>query len=123
MGKRIQMKLTANKNYLDRYVWKCPNRSCRGIENIRKGNKLFESFSKIKFKIILVFVFTHFTAMISPKLSQQILGLNLTSIRRINDYLSSCIIKDQIEEENDLDSLEESAKLLKWMKAVSTKEK
>ena len=37
--------------------------------------------------------------MISPKLSQQILGLNLTSIRRINDYLSSCIIKDQIEEE------------------------
>ena len=98
-NKKVKMKLSQNKNYVDGFVWKC---KCGGMENIRKGNNLFENFKKIKLRLILIYIFTHFTILLSPTISQTILGLNPRTIRRLADYLSSCIIKHQINDEESL---------------------
>jgi len=70
-GKRVFKKLISNRNYLNQCVWKCPYKGCRGVENIRNGNKLFENFPKMKLRILLIYIFTHFNAMmVSPSISQ-----------------------------------------------------
>jgi len=99
-GKKVIMKLIANKNYLDKFIWRCNNKDCGAIENIRNRNNLFGEFPRVKLRILLIFIFTHFTVMLSPSLSQQILKLNLSLIRRLSNRLSEIIIRRQIEEEN-----------------------
>ena len=101
-GTNLNLNISASKNYLDKYVWKCSNRDCRGIENIRKGNQVFGNFPKIKLRILLIFIFTHFTSMISPTISQKTLRMTPLSIRLLSNYLNSCIVKEQLEEEQRL---------------------
>jgi len=47
-------RLSRSKNYLNKVVWRCMNRSCGCMINIRKGNKLIEPFSKVKLKFIFI---------------------------------------------------------------------
>ena len=64
-GKKVIMKLIANKNYLDKFIWRCNNKDCGAIENIRNRNNLFGEFPRVKLRILLIFIFTHFTVMLS----------------------------------------------------------
>jgi len=101
-GRKIMMQLCANRNYLDGYIWKCRSKECGEIENIRKENKLFSNFSKIKLRILLIYIFSHFAFLFSPVNSRKILGLSLKTIRRLSDFLSSCLVKCQIEEDDKI---------------------
>ena len=60
LGKTSSARLVRRETYLDKYVWRCCDKECRDIRNIREGNRLLEMFSKVELKIILIYIFTHF---------------------------------------------------------------
>jgi len=96
------MRLSGSKNYVDDHAWHCSNKDCTGIENIRNNNILFNSFPRIKFRILLIFIFTHFTVLLSPVLSKTILGLSKVTIRELSKLLNSWIVEHQLQVERNV---------------------
>ena len=98
-GKIKEVRLSGSKKFLDKVIWRCKDRSCGGIINIRRGNKLFEAFSKIKLRFILIYIFTHFTVMLSPDATCKTLGVSKLSMRRLYQMISNWVIEEQINDE------------------------
>ena len=92
IGKTNTFRLTQNQAYFDKYVWRCKEKSCRNIQYIRKGSKLFESFPRIKLKFLLIYIFTHFCFLVPATTSSKTLKLSLTTIRKISSLLSEWIV-------------------------------
>ena len=101
-GKVVYVRLSQNKKFVDKYVWRCLNKDCSWTEHIRKGNKLFDEFPRIKLRIILIYIFTHFTVLFSPIHSHKMLGISLKTIHKLSMMLSSWIINKQLKIENDI---------------------
>lgn len=99
-GIRNCCKLSGSKNYIDKYCWKCKDKTCKRKINIRKGNKILENFPKIKLKILLVYILTHFSVLIPPSTSSRILSLSLSTIKRLSNFISSWIVEEQKTFEN-----------------------
>ncbi len=93
------MRLAGAKYYLDKFVWRCEDRNCGGIQNIRKGNIFLETFAKTRVKILVIYIFTHFPFMIPASVSSKTLGLSLATVRNLANVLSSWIASFQIADE------------------------
>jgi len=76
-GKTSAMNLIGKEEYFDKYVWKCSYHNCRSQRMIRTGNILLEQFSRIELRVILIFIFQHFTFMIPAIVSKATLGISL----------------------------------------------
>ena len=100
--KAVHVRLAANKKYIDKYVWRCCDKDCGWTEQIRKGNRLFDEFPRVKLRLLLIYIFTHFTVLLSPVLSSQMLGMSLKTIRKLAMILSNWIIAKQLKTENVL---------------------
>jgi len=99
-NKMKEVRLSNSKNYMDKVIWRCKDRSCGGIVSIRKGNKLLETFYKIKLRIILIFIFTHFSVMLPPVASCMTLGIKKETLQKLYKMLSGWVIQEQIKDEN-----------------------
>lgn len=98
-GKINEVRLSNSKNYLDKVIWRCHNKNCGGIINIRKNNRLLEKFSKIKLRLLLIFIFTHFTVFFPPSASCVTLGIKTETMRNLYQTLNSWIVQEQINDE------------------------
>jgi len=94
-GKINRYKLISMKNYSDGYVWRCQQKECRNIQYIRKDNKLLETFSRVKLRILLLYIFSHYSFLVSASISSKTLGLSLRVIREVSDLLTSWIVEFQ----------------------------
>jgi len=99
-GKIKELRLSASKNYPDGVIWRCKDRNCGGIKSIRSDNFLLEKFKNIKLRLLLIFIFTHFTVMLCPIASCLTLGLSLRTIRELYSVISNWIIQEQMYVEN-----------------------
>jgi len=93
-GKNSLLRLEAREKSLDQYVWRCKEKTCKEIRNIRTGNKLLESFPKVELKIILIYIFTQYCFLIPAVTSIQTLGIGVNTIRKLSNLLTEWIVKD-----------------------------
>ena len=98
-GKIITYKLSGSTSYFDNFVWRCKNKDCKNIVYLRKDNKFLESFPRINLRILLLYVFTHFSYLVPPKTSCDTLGLNFETIRSISHLITQWIVENQKLEE------------------------
>ena len=98
----IDCTLSGSKKYLDKYTWKCTDYTCKRRKNIRKGNKILENFPKIKLKFLLEYIFSHFCMLIPASTSHKVLGLSLSTIKRLSGMVSEWLIEEQISSENSM---------------------
>jgi len=94
-GKTFGLRLSGYKNCFDKYVWRCQKRDCGYMAFIRTGNKLLEAFSRIKLRILLIIVFSHFAFLIPSTVTMKTFRLGPKVIKRLYDLLSTWIIEFQ----------------------------
>ena len=92
LGKTSSVRLVRKETYLDKYVWRCCDKECRDIRNIREGNRLLEMFSKVELKIILIYILTHFCFLTPSSASNKTLNLGYKTIRDIANVISEWIV-------------------------------
>ena len=95
-NERNAVRLSGCQEYIDKYVWRCTNKDCTLKQNIRLNNLLLESFSRVKLRILFIYIFTHFSVMLPPIASSKTLGLSLKTIRNISNPVSTWIVRSQI---------------------------
>lgn len=91
-----EVRLAGAKAYIDKVAWRYKDRFCGGIQGIRNGNKLLEAFPRIKLKILLIYIFSHYCFMISNCISYRTLGLTPKMVAALVNYLSNWVVNHQI---------------------------
>jgi len=71
-------------------------------ETSEKKNTLLTILNKVKLRIMLIFIFTHYVFNVSPSVSKKSLGLSYKCIRDIGTILGNWIAKKQLDEDNSI---------------------
>ena len=84
-GKVSSVRLERRETCLDKFVWRCSYKECKSIRNIRTGNKLLEMYSKLKLRIILIYIFTQYCFLVPAVTSHQSLNIRYKTIKSLSD--------------------------------------